>query len=146
MVVRLSSSPDGPRGAYFYQGSQYCATVLHSVKYPFVHLQLAQWSASRADLFPALLCERMGKMHSQGRPHSLAHTKRVIERVFQRPFDEVFEEFDETPIGSGAIAQVCRLFSLIAFDFIKLNRFQGVPSRNEAGSTPTLLLRPKTDS
>lgn len=69
--------------------------------------QLAQWAASRTDLFPTLLCERMGKMHSQGRPHSLAHTKRVIERVFQRPFDDVFEEFDEMPIGSGAIAQVC---------------------------------------
>ncbi|KAI0308167.1 ABC1-domain-containing protein [Multifurca ochricompacta] len=68
-------------------------------------IKLAQWAASRADLFPALLCERMGKMHSQGRPHSLAHTKRVVERVFQRPFDEVFEDFDETPIGSGAIAQ-----------------------------------------
>ncbi|KAI0257178.1 ABC1-domain-containing protein [Lactifluus subvellereus] len=71
-------------------------------------IKLAQWAASRADLFPALLCERMGKMHSQGRPHSLAHTKRVIEHVFRRPFDEVFEEFDETPIGSGAIAQVYR--------------------------------------
>ncbi|KAI0001665.1 hypothetical protein BJV77DRAFT_969101 [Russula vinacea] len=61
-----------------------------------------------AQFVPALLCERMGKMHSQGRTHSLAYTKRVIERVFQRPFDEVFEEFDETPIGSGAIAQVYR--------------------------------------
>ena len=54
----------------------------------------------------------MGKMHSQGRPHSLAHTKRVIERVFRRAFDEVFETFDETPIGSGAIAQVCHLWPL----------------------------------
>lgn len=71
-------------------------------------IKLAQWAASRADLFPALLCERMGKMHSQGRAHPLAHTKRVIERVFQRPFEDVFEEFDETPIGSGAIAQVYR--------------------------------------
>jgi aarF domain-containing kinase len=52
----------------------------------------------------------MGKMHSQGRPHSLTHTKRLIERVFQKPFEDVFEEFDETPIGSGAIAQVCPLF------------------------------------
>ena len=79
-------------------------------------------------------------MHSQGRPHSLAHTKRIIERVFQRPFDEVFEEFDETPIGSGAIAQVCPPFPLIAFDFIELNCRQGVPSCYEAGSTPTILL------
>jgi aarF domain-containing kinase len=36
----------------------------------------------------------------------MSHTKRVIERVFERPFDEVFEEFNETPIGTGAIAQV----------------------------------------
>ena len=108
LVVRLSSSPDGSRGAYFYKGSQYRAAVWNLIN---IRLQLAQWAASRADLFPALLCERMGKMHSQGRTHSLAYTKRVIERVFQRPFDEVFEEFDETPIGSGAIAQVCRPFA-----------------------------------
>ena len=107
LVVRLFSSPDGSRGAYFYKGSQYRAAVWNLIN---IRLQLAQWAASRADLFPALLCERMGKMHSQGRTHSLAYTKRVIERVFQRPFDEVFEEFDETPIGSGAIAQVCRPF------------------------------------
>ncbi|KAI0094283.1 hypothetical protein BDY19DRAFT_912075 [Irpex rosettiformis] len=69
-------------------------------------VKLAQWAASRADLFPALLCERLGALHSRGRAHSLAHTKRVIERVFERPFNEVFEEFDETPIGTGAIAQV----------------------------------------
>ncbi|KAH9858023.1 ABC1-domain-containing protein [Lenzites betulinus] len=71
-------------------------------------IKLAQWAASRADLFPAALCERMGALHSRGRAHHLSHTKRVIAGVFQRPFEEVFEEFDETPIGTGAIAQVYR--------------------------------------
>ncbi|KAG5644627.1 hypothetical protein DXG03_008105 [Asterophora parasitica] len=71
-------------------------------------IKLAQWAASRADLFPTLFCERLGSLHSQGRPHSFEHTKEVIERVFQRPFDEVFEEFNQKPIGSGAIAQVYR--------------------------------------
>ena len=52
------------------------------------------------------MCERLGSLHSQGRRHSLDHTKQVIEHIFQRPFDEVFEEFNETPIGAGAIAQV----------------------------------------
>ncbi|KAL0068703.1 hypothetical protein AAF712_004420 [Marasmius tenuissimus] len=70
--------------------------------------QLAQWAASRADLFPSALCERMGALHSRGKSHSFKHTKKVIERVFQRPFDQVFEYFDETPIGTGAIAQVYR--------------------------------------
>ncbi|KAI0652019.1 ABC1-domain-containing protein [Trametes meyenii] len=71
-------------------------------------IKLAQWAASRADLFPAILCERMGALHSRGKAHYLSHTKRVIEDVFQRPFDDVFEEFNETPIGTGAIAQVYR--------------------------------------
>ncbi|KZT75012.1 ABC1-domain-containing protein, partial [Daedalea quercina L-15889] len=69
-------------------------------------VKLAQWAASRADLFPTLLCEKLGALHSRGKAHPFSHTKRVIERVFQRPFYEVFEEFDETPIGTGAIAQV----------------------------------------
>jgi aarF domain-containing kinase len=47
-------------------------------------------------------------MHSRGKPHPFSHTKRVIEHVFQKPFEEVFEEFDQTPIGTGAIAQVYR--------------------------------------
>ena len=69
-------------------------------------LKLAQWAASRADLFPSELCTRLGTLHSRGKPHSIWHTRRVIERVFQRPFEDVFEAFDETPIGVGAIAQV----------------------------------------
>ena len=48
----------------------------------------------------------MGALHSRGKAHSLSHTKKVIEDVFQRPFEEVFEEFDDIPIGTGAIAQV----------------------------------------
>ncbi|KAI8981392.1 ABC1-domain-containing protein [Trametes punicea] len=71
-------------------------------------IKLGQWAASRADLFPALLCERMGALHSRGKAHHMSHTKKVIEEVFQRPFEEVFEAFDQTPIGTGAIAQVYR--------------------------------------
>ncbi|KAG8850582.1 hypothetical protein FRB96_009673 [Tulasnella sp. 330] len=71
-------------------------------------IKLAQWAASRADLFPAKLCDRMGALHSTTKPHPFNHTKRVIERVFHKEFDEVFEEFDHIPIGSGAIAQVYR--------------------------------------
>ncbi|GJJ09745.1 hypothetical protein Clacol_003969 [Clathrus columnatus] len=62
----------------------------------------------RTDLFPDALCEKLGTLHSSGKPHSLEHTKRVIQQVFGRSFDEVFEEFNETPIGVGAIAQVYR--------------------------------------
>lgn|SRR6266850_2168851 len=145
LVVQLFRGSDGQSRTYFYQGSQYCSS-LWQFNSLVIYGQLAQWAASRTDLFPTLLCERMGKMHSQGRPHSLAHTKRVIERVFQRPFDDVFEEFDETPIGSGAIAQVCCTSSYALSDFIELKHFRGVQSHDEAGSTSALIFRPKAGS
>ena len=69
-------------------------------------IKLGQWAASRADLFPAGLCNKMSKLHSNGKPHSLHYTKRVIERAFELSFDEIFQEFGEQPIGCGAIAQV----------------------------------------
>ncbi|KAG8975702.1 hypothetical protein FRC05_005220 [Tulasnella sp. 425] len=71
-------------------------------------IKLAQWAASRVDIFPQQLCERLGTLHSTTKPHSFAHTKRVVEHAFGMSFDEVFEEFEEQPIGSGAIAQVYR--------------------------------------
>lgn len=69
-------------------------------------IKLGQWAASRADLFSAALCDRMSKLHSNGQPHSFRHTKRAITQAFGMEFDDIFEEFDETPIGCGAIAQV----------------------------------------
>lgn len=84
-----------------------CAIVSRPSR-PTHPIQLSQWAASRADLFPALLCESLGSLHSHGTPHPFSHTRAVIERVFQRSFDDVFEQFDVTPIGSGAIAQVYR--------------------------------------
>jgi predicted unusual protein kinase regulating ubiquinone biosynthesis (AarF/ABC1/UbiB family) len=74
--------------------------------------QLAQWAGSRTDLFPPLLCEKLGRLHSSGKPHHFKHTKRVIESVFGKDFDEIFEHFDHEPIGVGAIAQVCCLFPI----------------------------------
>lgn len=69
-------------------------------------IKLAQWAGSRQDLFPKELCDLLGKLHSNGKPHSLAYTKKVIERVFGRPCDEVFEDFPDEPLGIGAVAQV----------------------------------------
>ncbi|CAE6509716.1 unnamed protein product [Rhizoctonia solani] len=71
-------------------------------------IKLSQWAGSREDLFPAILCDKLGSLHSNGKPHGFAHTRRVIERVFGRAFDEVFEVFEKSPIGVGAIAQVYR--------------------------------------
>lgn len=93
-------------GPTFIKVSSLLAPHLDNRRLPSLCLKLAQWAASRVDIFPQQLCDRLGKLHSTTQPHSLAYTKRVIERAFQRPFSEVFEVFEETPIGSGAIAQV----------------------------------------
>lgn len=123
LVVRPSRQADVSGGAYLHQGVRHplviCATSFT------LSLQLGQWAASRADLFPTLMCEKLGTLHSRGKQHSLEHTKSVIEHVFQRPFDQVFEEFDDTPIGTGAIAQVQSYL-----DFIVLyHTLNSLPSR-----------------
>lgn len=67
---------------------------------------MAQWIASRTDLFPLALCSRLSKLHSNVDPHPFSYTQKVIEEAFGRPLDQVFSELDREPLGVGAIAQV----------------------------------------
>ncbi|KAL1990776.1 hypothetical protein VTN49DRAFT_6615 [Thermomyces lanuginosus] len=70
-------------------------------------IKLGQWAASRTDIFPPELCSRMSSLHSNAPAHSMHATRRIISRAFGGlPFEEIFEEFDEEPLGVGAIAQV----------------------------------------
>ncbi|KAI8354039.1 hypothetical protein BD560DRAFT_407949 [Blakeslea trispora] len=69
-------------------------------------IKLAQWIASRTDLFPLALCSRLSKLHSNVDPHPFRYTQKVIEEAFGRPLDEVFSELNPEPLGVGAIAQV----------------------------------------
>lgn len=69
-------------------------------------IKLGQWAASRTDVFPKEMCAIMSSLHSNAPAHSLKVTKATIERAFGMPFEEIFEEFNEEPLGVGAIAQV----------------------------------------
>ncbi|KAJ6104224.1 ABC1 family protein [Penicillium sp. IBT 18751x] len=70
-------------------------------------IKLGQWAASRTDIFPPEMCRIMSSLHSNAPAHSLHDTKRTIRKAFNGlPFDEIFEEFQEEPLGVGAIAQV----------------------------------------
>ncbi|KAL5904729.1 hypothetical protein ACKVWC_009167 [Pyricularia oryzae] len=72
-------------------------------------IKLGQWAASRSDIFPTEMCETMSRLHSHAPAHSMHATRRIVQAAFNgRPFDEIFEEFDEKPLGVGAIAQVYR--------------------------------------
>ncbi|KAF3926811.1 hypothetical protein ABW20_dc0101207 [Dactylellina cionopaga] len=51
----------------------------------------------------------MSTLHSNVAAHSLSKTKEIIEEAFDgRPFGAIFMEFEENPLGVGAIAQVYR--------------------------------------
>ncbi|KAK7959189.1 uncharacterized protein PG986_004043 [Apiospora aurea] len=70
-------------------------------------IKLGQWAASRTDIFPDEMCVIMSKLHSNAPAHPMRNTRRIIEEAFNgRPFEEIFEEFNEKPLGVGAIAQV----------------------------------------
>ncbi|KAF2865872.1 ABC1 family protein-like protein [Massariosphaeria phaeospora] len=70
-------------------------------------IKLGQWAASRSDVFPTEMCKIMSTLHSSAPAHSLETTKRTVEKAFNgRRFDDIFDEFDEKPLGVGAIAQV----------------------------------------
>jgi aarF domain-containing kinase len=70
---------------------------------------LAQWAASRVDIFPHEMCASLGRLHAHNRPHAFHYTRTLLEHVFGgRPLESIFEWFEETPIGVGAIAQVYR--------------------------------------
>lgn len=69
-------------------------------------IKLGQWAASRTDIFPKELCDELGRLHSNAKAHSLSSTKKIVSESFGLPFDEIFDEFNEKPLGVGAIAQV----------------------------------------
>ncbi|KAJ5175475.1 ABC1 family protein [Penicillium canariense] len=70
-------------------------------------IKLGQWAASRTDIFPPEMCTIMSSLHSHAPAHSLEDTKRTIRKAFNgMPFEDIFEEFQEEPLGVGAIAQV----------------------------------------
>ena len=70
----------------------------------------------------------MSSLHSNAPAHSLEDTKRTIVRAFDgRPFDDIFEEFQEKPLGVGAIAQVYKA---------KLKPDLAVPSDSDLDPSP----------
>lgn len=92
-------------------------------------IKLGQWAASRTDIFPNEMCMIMSSLHSNAPAHSLKITKKTIERAFGRKFEDIFDEFDEKPLGVGAIAQVYKA---------KLKRDLAVGEDTDLNSSQTL--------
>ncbi|KAI1503450.1 hypothetical protein F5X99DRAFT_375272 [Biscogniauxia marginata] len=93
-------------------------------------IKLGQWAASRTDIFPTEMCAIMSKLHSHAPAHSMHATKRIVQTAFDgRSFEDIFEEFQETPLGVGAIAQVYRA---------KLKPDLAVPGDVDVSDTPNI--------
>ena len=72
-------------------------------------IKLGQWAASRSDIFPTQMCDIMSKLHSNAPAHNMHHTRQVISEAYcGMSLDEIFADFDDEPLGVGAIAQVYR--------------------------------------
>ncbi|ATY65096.1 ubiquinone biosynthesis protein, putative [Cordyceps militaris CM01] len=100
---RLPERDDERQGTLWWYGFMVKAMELAGPAF----IKLGQWAASRSDIFPNELCESLSKLHSNAPAHSMRVTRATVEAAFGgRPFEEIFDEFEEKPLGVGAIAQV----------------------------------------
>lgn len=71
-------------------------------------LKFGQWAATRPDLFPRRVCERLSQLHDGCPAHSLDDTRAIVRDALGHSIDELFVEFGAEPIASGTVAQVYR--------------------------------------
>jgi aarF domain-containing kinase len=71
-----------------------------------MYIKFGQWISSRSDILPLWVCQVFVHLQSSVKPHSFKYTKYVIESTCFESIDELFAEFDQVPVGVGAVAQV----------------------------------------
>lgn len=71
-------------------------------------MKFGQWLSMRPDLFPADVIAALSKLRDDAPVHTFKHTKNMLKESFGCEFDVMFEEFDESPVASGTVAQVHR--------------------------------------
>lgn len=69
-------------------------------------VKLCQWVATRRDIFPPNVCDRLSRLHDRGIPHSWKYTQSVLTEAFGADYAEKGLSVDEQVIGCGSAAQV----------------------------------------
>jgi aarF domain-containing kinase len=72
-----------------------------------VFVKLAQWVATRQDVFPPNICNRLSRLHDHASPHSWAHSHQLLKEDLGPDYAERGLEIHEL-IGCGSAAQVYR--------------------------------------
>jgi len=81
--------------------------LLHAIQWlgpAFV--KLAQWAATRRDLFSPQVCEQLGTLQNSSIVHSWAHTDQMLVDAFGKTYAERLKIHPEDIVGSGCVAQV----------------------------------------
>lgn len=72
------------------------------------YIKLGQIMSMHSDILPKRYCDELMRLHSGVAPMPFAEVAEVIQESYGYPWTEVFQEIEETPIGSASIAQVHR--------------------------------------
>lgn len=81
--------------------------LLHAVQWlgpAFV--KLAQWAATRRDLFSPQVCEQLSTLQNSSIVHSWAHTDQMLVDAFGKAYAERLKIHPKDIVGSGCVAQV----------------------------------------
>jgi aarF domain-containing kinase len=73
-----------------------------------VAVKFAQWIATRRDVFPPVLCDRLGVLHDRGCPHARSHTNQILKDAFGDYQAKGLHIEEGDVIGCGSAAQVYR--------------------------------------
>lgn len=72
------------------------------------YIKLGQILSMRSDILPKKICDELMLLQSEVTPMPFSEVKEVIREAYGIRLSDVFDEFEETPIGSASIAQVHR--------------------------------------
>uniref|UniRef100_A0A7S1V188 Protein kinase domain-containing protein n=1 Tax=Grammatophora oceanica TaxID=210454 RepID=A0A7S1V188_9STRA len=71
-------------------------------------IKFVQWATTRQDMFSVDFCTNLSALRDKTKGHSWKETERLLEQEFGPDWKTKVQIKDQTPIGSGCIAQVYR--------------------------------------